>query len=123
MHSFMLAVASSGGAALAGTRGNGDPAVAIALLMLIAFGGLAIGLLARLARHSQEDDDGDSGSGGGGGPRRPTPRPRPGGDSVWWPEFAAPVCRVCEKPEPGTLNDDGRRFSGFPYPAAPVKRP
>ena len=63
MHSFMLAVATSGGAALAGTRGNGGPAVAIALLMLIAFGGLAIGLLARRARPSQEDDDGDSGPG------------------------------------------------------------
>ena len=87
MHFFMLAVATSGGAALAGTHGNADPAVAIALLTLITFGGLAIGLLARLARHSQEDDDGDSGSGGGGGPRRPTPPPRPGGDPVWWPEF------------------------------------
>jgi len=87
MHSFMLAVATSGGAALAGTRGNGDPAIAIALLTLITFGGLAIGLLAWRARPSQEDDDGDSGSGGGGGRRRPTPPPQPGGDPVWWPEF------------------------------------
>ena len=87
MHSFMLAVATSGGAALAGTRADGGLAVAITLLMLIAFGGLAIGLLARRARPSQEDDDGDSGSGGGGGPRRPKPAPQPGGDPVWWPEF------------------------------------
>jgi hypothetical protein len=87
VHSFMLAVATSGGAALAGTRGNGGPTAAIALLMLVAFGGLAIGLLARRARPSQEDDHGDSGSDGGGGPRRPTPPPQPGGDPVWWPEF------------------------------------
>jgi hypothetical protein len=84
----MLAVATTpGGAALAATRGNGGPAVGIAFLALMTFGGLAIGLLARRARPSQEDDDGDSGSGGGGGPRRPTPPQQPGGDPVWWPEF------------------------------------
>jgi hypothetical protein len=87
VHSFMLAVGTSGGAALAGTRGNEGPLAAIALLVLIAFGGLAICLLARRPRPSQEDDDGDSGSGGGGGRRRPTPPPQPGGDPVWWPEF------------------------------------
>ena len=112
--SFMLALATAAGAARGVTRGSSGLAIVLAAVVVIAFGCLAIGLLARVARHSQQDDDGDSGSGGGGGPRRPTPPPRPGDDPVWWPEFerqfaayvrnrsqedsAVAVCRVFPTP-------------------------
>lgn len=93
--------------------------VSLVALMLVAFGGLALGFVALRARQSPEDEDGDSGSGGGGGgPRRPGRPPSPGGpDPVWWPEFerqfAAYARSQARVPEP---------VSGFPYPRACAKR-
>ena len=147
MHSFMLAaVATAGSAAPAGAHGSSDSMVAIAVLTLMALGGLAFRFLAPRATRSQEDEDGDPGSGGGGGPRPPKRPPSPEGDPVWWPEFerrfaayvrsrsqeGRPTRRLnthASAPPRGPFAAVGCKgvdipvlVSGFPYPEASVQR-
>ena len=119
VHSFMLAVATSGDAVRAGTRASSGVALVIAFVLVVTLSGLAIGLVARGASHDQEDDPGDSGSGGGGGPRRPTPPPRPGDDPVWWPEFERQFVMYVrsQSQEASTMTAAGSRV--FPTPARP----
>lgn len=125
MHTFMVAVAvPAGSAARAGARGSSDLPVAVAFLLLMALGGLAVWFLAPRAWRSQEDEDGDPGSGGGGGPRPPEQPPSPGGDPVWWPEFERQFAAyLVSRPQ---HVQSARRLktpvSGFPYPGASVKR-
>ena len=125
MHPFMLAaLATAGSATRTGARGSSDSVVAIAVLTLMALGGLAFRFLAPRATRSQEDEDGDPGSGGGGGPRPPKRPPSPEGDPVWWPEFERRFAAYAR-----SRSQEGRPtrrlntpVSGFPYPDASAQR-